>query len=665
MRANSIRLLAAAFLAFLFLLAIALQPRFVRASGSWYVATTGDDTNVCILPGTPCATINGALNQATFTPGDTILVATGVYTRTGTEVVTLNISATLSGGWDALFLSQSGMSTIDGERARRGITVGGGTVATIQKFTIQNGSAGTGGGIQNAGALLVTGSTIISNSVNGSLGGGILNTGTLVLVDSSVNANSSNWMGGGIYNSSRMTITNSSISNNTTGDPCCSGGGGGGGIENSNATLLTVNNSSISNNKIVGGFSGAGIDVGGGTGTTTLNNSTVSGNTGGDGVGIYSFVGTIILNSSTIANHSSYGVELLGGALNLQNTIIANNATVSGSDCYNYAVYGGTVTSLGYNLIQTNTNCSLDGTDLTGVNPILSSLQNNGGQTLTHALLPPSLAINGGNPSGCNDNLGNVLSTDQRGFSRVGRCDIGAFEYQGVLLQSFLPFIAKQPTPIPTLTPTPTPVPGGYSTIVGTDFEGSVSPWVTFDNNGGSFGEYYWDKRNCRPYSGSYSGWAVGGGANGSGLGCGSNYPDNADSWMVYGPFSLSGATAADLKFKLWLNTESNYDGVCRTASVNGTNFYGTCTSGNVGSWFDRILDLTSVPTLGSVTGQPNVWIALIFTSDADTNFAEGAYVDEVVLRKCATGCTGLRPAPLPSNAKISDTPTKKIRLRR
>src|SRR5262249_3396311 len=55
-------------------------------------------------------------------------------------------------------------------------------------------------------------------------------------------------------------------------------------------------------------------------------------------------------------------------------------------------------------------------------------LQNNGGPTQTHALLPSSPAIGGGDPSGCYA-MGSLLTTDQRGFPRpAAGCDIGAFE---------------------------------------------------------------------------------------------------------------------------------------------------------------------------------------------------------------------------------------------
>jgi hypothetical protein len=171
----------------------------------------------------------------------------------------------------------------------------------------------------------------------------------------------------------------------------------------------------------------------------------------------------------------------------------------------------------------------------------------------------------------------------------------------------------------------------GWTVIMSEDFEGAFpGSWAVFDNDGATNGEYHWAKSDCQAYAGSYGGWAVGGGSDGSSLSCGSNYPSNASSWMVYGPFSLADATAADLSFKLWINAESADDYVARTASINGVNFYGSYTSG----WIDRTLDLTNVPTLGDLTGQANVWIALVFVSDGSVTYSEGAYVDDIVLRK-------------------------------
>jgi inhibitor of cysteine peptidase len=105
---------------------------------------------------------------------------------------------------------------------------------------------------------------------------------------------------------------------------------------------------------------------------------------------------------------------------------------------------------------------------------------------------------------------------------------------------------------------------GDWANIMTEDFEGSFpGPWDVFDSVSG-YGEYYWAKRNCRPHSGSYSGWGVGGGANGSSLSCGANYPDNAKSWMIYGPFDLSSASDAELLFWRWNLAEScDYPYVC------------------------------------------------------------------------------------------------------
>ena len=55
--------------------------------------------------------------------------------------------------------------------------------------------------------------------------------------------------------------------------------------------------------------------------------------------------------------------------------------------------------------------------------PLLGALANNGGPTQTMALLPSSPAINAGDST-------RAPATDQRGLTRFGNTDIGAFEYQ-------------------------------------------------------------------------------------------------------------------------------------------------------------------------------------------------------------------------------------------
>ena len=106
----------------------------------------------------------------------------------------------------------------------------------------------------------------------------------------------------------------------------------------------------------------------------------------------------------------------------------------------------GPVHSSGYNLSSDDGGGYLNGPgDQINTDPLLGPLQDNGGPTFTHALLPGSPAINAGDP-----NFRRPACYDQRGpgFDRVrdGRLDVGSFEVQEPL-----------PTPTPTATPTASP----------------------------------------------------------------------------------------------------------------------------------------------------------------------------------------------------------------
>jgi hypothetical protein len=64
--------------------------------------------------------------------------------------------------------------------------------------------------------------------------------------------------------------------------------------------------------------------------------------------------------------------------------------------------------------------------DMINTEPLLGPLQNNGGPTMTSALLSNSPAINTADNAAC-------PPTDQRGVPRPQgpACDIGAYEYNG------------------------------------------------------------------------------------------------------------------------------------------------------------------------------------------------------------------------------------------
>ena len=175
----------------------------------------------------------------------------------------------------------------------------------------------------------------------------------------------------------------------------------------------------------------------------------------------------------------------------------------------------------------------------------------------------------------------------------------------------------------------------GWQDIMTENFEGTFpgSKWALGGNP-------TWGKDDYEPYTGTYSGWCARGGTLGQDPEY-YYYPNNMTAWMVYGPFSLSGATDAELNFHFWLQSQLNYDFLSWMASVNGNNFYGYQASGNSAGWLYNSFDLTNVPTLGNLTGQSSVWIAFRFTSNAST-VDDGAFLDEIALRKYPTA----GPAP-------------------
>jgi hypothetical protein len=195
------------------------------------------------------------------------------------------------------------------------------------------------------------------------------------------------------------------------------GAGAGGGLYN-RAGSLSLTNVTVSDNTAAGG-NGGGVSSGTGA----------SPGQGGDGAGGGIFVegGTATLLSVTVAGNSTKvgagggnggGVNNYGGTLNFQDTILADNSAASGPDG------SGQLTSQGHNLIGDSSGASILGItsgNITGTDPLLAALADNGGPTPTRAIDSSSVAVDAGD--------GSAPSTDQRGLYRVGAADIGAFEF--------------------------------------------------------------------------------------------------------------------------------------------------------------------------------------------------------------------------------------------
>ena len=374
----------------------------------------------------------GSLRQALVdaNDGDTIDATgiSGAITLTSGELL-VDKSVTVNGpGADVL--------AVDGNMAGRVFRIASGEAVTISGFTIRNGhDDNTGGGIDNEGGatLTITHSTLSGNTA-GSVGnpavqgGGILNSGTLTIVTSTVSGNTAGGIsgsGGGIYNGGTLIIVNSTVSGNTALK--------GAGVHNAEAaTTVTITNSTLSGNA-ASAYGGACFNGG----TLQIANSTLSGNSASIGGGILVF-----------------------GPLQIGNTILNRGDSGANIDSFGEVI----VTSLGYNLSSDDAGGHLTGSgDQINTDPVLGPLQDNGGQTFTHALLPGSPAIDAGDP-----NFTPPPFFDQRGpgFSRVrnDRIDVGSFEVQAGTTSTPTATPTQTPTATPTGTATPTPTPIATST---------------------------------------------------------------------------------------------------------------------------------------------------------------------------------------------------------
>jgi len=273
------------------------------------------------------------------------------------------------------------------------------------------GQEGSGGAIFNQGTLTVDRTTLSGNTASGAGGGA---GGTDMQGHGYGGASGGEAKGGGICNLGSLSITRSTLVSNVVaggwagpGGPSATGGHGGSGLGGAlfSAGQAGLVNCTVAFNTGQGGSGGAGgYGVSGG-----------AGGNGGDGFG--GIDGTCNLTNCTLA--SNQGIAGPGGAGGQGSSGAGRSGTTG-------AAWGGTACGPMTNtLIASNTPPGGD----TFPDPKLGPLADNGGPTLTMALLPGSPAIDAGNTS-------LAPTTDQRGFPRPAGlgADIGAFEYGSVLL---------------------------------------------------------------------------------------------------------------------------------------------------------------------------------------------------------------------------------------
>lgn len=333
-------------------------------------------------------------------------------------------SLTLSGGYAA------GAGSHD---AYGGALFAASSPIALTHVTLTDNHAVKGGGaiVEVLGSLSLSDSTVTGNSC-GDYGGGILAAaGSLTITNSTISDNTAAQTAGGISSESNSaTLTNVRILDNTAqysgglfthadtgmvgasllaGNSATGAYAVGGALtaEDSNVTFVNTtfyhNPSTVQDALSINNYNASGA-------TVTLVNSTVSGDSAGAGGGV---------------------VIALGGNLVLHNSVLADN---TGLDCYSSA---DSSVSTAYSLVETaNPNCNVaDGVDgnIVGSDPILGPLADNGGESMTMALLSGSPAID----AGSNGLVPMGVNYDQRGagFARIvgSSVDIGAFEFHDTI----------------------------------------------------------------------------------------------------------------------------------------------------------------------------------------------------------------------------------------
>lgn len=369
----------------------------------------------------------------------------GIATKSNTAPLTIDNStfisnlATGNGGaiHNAFAITQTISNTIfstNGTSGAGGAHYSVGNV-TLNGNTYSDNSAQTiGGAIQsNTGSLNATDTVFERNS--GGTGGALYISNNLTLTRVTVKQNLATVAGGGVVAQGITTLRHTTVEGNST-----TGSGGG---------ILAENNLTVENSAFVGNQSlnGSGIYA---MSNTSLVNSTIGGNASTSGGGLYIEAnGSASLKSVTIAYNTGNGAGIYaqnGATVDVVNTLITGGSGL----CV------GPITSLGHNLFGQNNDpagCPAGGTDIVpsgDINTIIEPVAaDNGGNTLTYALVANSPAIDAANnsviipsdyPTGDDiffddqrgDGFWRLMDVPGIGQDGVEIADIGAFEVQGV-----------------------------------------------------------------------------------------------------------------------------------------------------------------------------------------------------------------------------------------
>lgn len=456
------------------------------ASGRYYTAGTSVTLTAVPAAGDYFVNWTGSADVVSATRTSTTITMNGPETLTvnfapdPVYVVTVNTDATAGVPGDCVNQSTGESSTGSTDNSNCSLRDAVVAIDTLPAdasgsitFAAALGSVSTPGAITLAnGPLWLTANTNIVGlgasalAIDGNQDGNILDVAIgVTATTSSLTLRNAQGVGaqrgGAVYNAGTLTLNNVTVANSKS-----SGSSGGGGIDNAATGTLTLSGSTLANNttSLASGSSGYGGGILNEGGAVTVVSSTLTGNEASlNGGNLYTTGGTVNISSSTITGASGTdaggGLGVGGGAVSLNGSTIAlNNALSSPGVWIGAGMITVTNSIVAANGAATSTGncpgCTLTGGDVVDVDPELAALGNYGGPTQTMIPLPGSPAICAGQVT----NIPPGVTADQRGDARMTGYGNTTCVDAGAVETNYSLTFAQQPgggAVASTLTPAP------------------------------------------------------------------------------------------------------------------------------------------------------------------------------------------------------------------